>query len=94
MKTMDNHARDHVILAYGLLWLMPTNTSTRAGRLGYQARQLLLQMLTPADRRLGIERAQAMQLRRCDSNLVDAAGECLACGAIQGEACRKPPAAP
>lgn len=28
--------------------------------------------------------------RRCDSNLCGAGGECIACGAIQGEACRKP----
>jgi len=28
--------------------------------------------------------------RRCDSNLVGGAGECIACDADQGEACRKP----
>lgn len=28
--------------------------------------------------------------RRCDSNLVDAGGNCIACGAIQGEACQQP----
>lgn len=36
-----------------------------------------------------IERLHA-ELRRCDSNLVDAGGECLFCNAIQGEACRLP----
>jgi hypothetical protein len=28
--------------------------------------------------------------RRCDSDLCDAGGNCIACNAIQGEACRKP----
>lgn len=31
--------------------------------------------------------------RRCDSNLVDAGGNCIACNAIQGEACHAPAAA-
>lgn len=28
--------------------------------------------------------------RRCDSGLVDTGGECIACDAIQGEACQRP----
>ncbi|MCK1669404.1 hypothetical protein [Bradyrhizobium sp. 153] len=28
--------------------------------------------------------------RRCDTNEVDLDGSCMACGAIQGEACRQP----
>jgi hypothetical protein len=28
--------------------------------------------------------------RRCDTNLCDAGGNCIACNAIQGEACQHP----
>lgn len=34
-----------------------------------------------------IIRARRTEPRRCDTNLVGAAGECLACDADQGEAC-------
>ncbi|TIO63050.1 MAG: DUF4031 domain-containing protein [Mesorhizobium sp.] len=35
-----------------------------------------------------IIRARRSEPRRCDTNLVGGAGECLACDADQGEACR------
>jgi len=35
-----------------------------------------------------IIRARRKEPRRCETNLVGAAGECLACDADQGEACR------
>lgn len=87
---MTNPDRDRIRLAYGLLSIVPLEPSTRGSRLASQARRLLRQLLSAADEAAGIEAARRSQLRRCESDLVDHDGSCLACGAIQGEACQAP----
>lgn len=45
-------------LAYGLLWLAPTDRSTRCGELAYQARQVLLTQLDRDGKLRGLKAAQ------------------------------------
>lgn len=45
-------------LAYGLLWLAPTDRDTRVGELAYQARQALLPHLDREGRMRGLRAAQ------------------------------------
>jgi hypothetical protein len=51
--------RDQAIeLAYGLLWLAPTNRKTKCGELAYRARQALFGQLDRAGRMRGLAAAQ------------------------------------
>lgn len=45
-------------LAYGLLWLCPTDRNTRVGNLAYQARQTLLTRLDRDGKLRGLKAAQ------------------------------------
>lgn len=47
-------------LAYGLLWLCPTDRATNAGELAYQARQALLPLLDRDGKLRGLKAAQDM----------------------------------
>jgi hypothetical protein len=63
-------------LAYGLLWLCPTDRNTRAGELAYQARQALLPPLDRDGKLRGLQAAQDMlpaPQPRTNSRTVDAA---------------------
>lgn len=62
-----------------------------AGQCPFQARMNQIRDEDEAAR-LAEEAAlnDALSPRRCETNEVDAGGECEHCGAVSGEACRKP----
>lgn len=55
-----SEAQNAIELAYGLLWLAPTDRNTKTGELAYQARQVLLRQLDSEGRLRGLTAAQDM----------------------------------